>query len=125
MKTEKRNIEFTAVKIGANVNFKVDVKIKESFLTRITNLFKSEKTVTLWLTEPQASSTSNYIFNEIKKLRKTFVASTDETVFIKEKPSRAKTPSEKVVAEGPLKSAKPKRNYNRKPRKEKSVEADK
>lgn len=126
MKNEKRNIEFTSVKIGANINFKVDVKIKESFLTRLVNLFRSEKTVTMWLTESQAGSTSNYIFNEIKKLKKSFVVPSDgnETIS-KVKATRAKTPKEAVVSEGPLKSSKPKRTYNRKPRKEKTVETEK
>lgn len=128
MKNEKRNIEFTAVKIGANINFKVDVKVKESFFTRFTNLFKSEKVVTMWLSEAQAGSTSNYIFNEIKRLKKSFVVSSEETTTIsstKEKTAKPKAPKEKVVSEGPLESAKPKRHYSRKPRKEKNVETEK
>jgi len=131
MKNEKRNIEFTAIKIGANINFKVDVKVKESFLTRFINLFKSEKIVTMWLSESQAGSTSNYIFNEVKRIKKSFVVSSEDMTTIsstKEKAAKPKTlkdPREKVVSEGPLESAKPKRHYSRKPRKEKNVETEK
>lgn len=137
MKNQIRTIEFTSKRIGSSIKFKVDVRVKEGFLTRLTNLFRGERVVTTWMEEQQASSASNYLYNEIKKLKKSFVVK-DEGQTIKEDwemnlektvgPSAAekkKKTTAKVVAEGSAESSKPKRNYKRKPRKEKTVEIEK
>jgi hypothetical protein len=140
MKNQIRTIEFTSQKIGSTIKFKVDVKVKESFIQRLANLFNSERTVSVWMEESQASSASNYLYNEIKKLKKSFVVKTEpakeawetnleNAVGKVEKDEVAKPKKKKkepvVVSEGPMESSKPKRRYNRKPRKEQTVHTEK
>ena len=146
MKNQIRTIEFTSQKVGANIKFKVDVKVKESFIQRLSNLFKAERTVSVWMEENQASSASNYLYNEIKKLKKSFVVKNDATAVkedwevnlekavgktektVEDKPKKKKaakkTSETPVVAEGPMESSKPKRRYNRKPRKEQNIQSE-
>jgi len=134
MKNELRTIEFTSMKMGANIKFKVEVKIKESFLQRLANVFKPSKTVTVWMEESQASSASNYLYNEIKKLKKTFVVKNEEpkadweinvekTIGPKADTKSVKK-SAKPVLEGSSESSKPKRNYKRKPKKDQSTQSE-
>jgi membrane-associated HD superfamily phosphohydrolase len=127
--------------MGANIKFKVDVKVKESFITRLKNLFSSERVVSVWLEENQASSASNYLYNEIKKLKKSFVAKTEEAkedwevnlekaVGVKTESAKKKKPATKKaatpeVASGSMESSKPKRKYNRKPKKEQTIHTEK
>ena len=143
MKNQIRTIEFTSHVMGANIKFKVDVKVKESFIARLKNLFKSERVVSVWLEENQASSASNYLYNEIKKLKKSFVHKSEEpkqdwevnlekAVGIKSeeaKPKKKKPAAKKAeiteVVNGTMESSKPKRKYNRKPRKEQTVHTEK
>jgi hypothetical protein len=140
MKNQIRTIEFTSQRIGSNIKFKVDVKVKETFMQRLSNLFKSERTVSVWMEENQASSASNYLYNEIKKLKKSFIVKTESpkedwevnvekaTGIKSEKPVKKKTSAKetpKVISEGPMESSKPKRRYNRKPRKEQPIQTEK
>ena len=146
MKNQIRTIEFTSQRIGSNIKFKVEVKVKETFMQRLSNLFKSERTVSVWMEENQASSASNYLYNEIKKLKKSFVVKTESpkedwevnvekaTGIKSEKPKEVKKPvkkktstkeTPKVISEGPMESSKPKRRYNRKPRKEQPIQTEK
>jgi hypothetical protein len=143
MKNQIRKVEFTSQRVGATIKFKVDVQVKESFLQRLANLFKSEKTVSVWMEENQASSASNYLYNEIKKLKKSFVVkeeapkedweiNMEKTVGKVSKEAPKKAPKKKaekkeenaVVAEGTIKP-KSTRRYNRKPKKEQAIQSEK
>ena len=135
MKNQNRSIEFTSVKMGANIKFRVEVKVKESFLQRLTNIFRPTKTVSIWMEEDQASSASNYLYNEIKKLKKSFVVKKEqnledwETNLEKSIGPKVDTKSvkksNKPVLEGTSESSKPKRHYHRKPKKEQTSQSEK
>lgn len=134
MKNELRTIEFTSMKKGANIKFKVEVKIKESFLQRLVNVFKPSKTVTTWMEESQASSVSNYLYNEIKKLKKSLIVKNEEPkadweINVEKSigpkvDAKSIKKSLKPVLEGSSESSKPKRNYKRKPKKEQSSQSE-
>ena len=70
MKKQGKKIRFIGEQEGERVNFKVEIREKESLLQRILNLFFSERTVTTWMDESEASLASNYLYHEIKKNKK-------------------------------------------------------
>ena len=63
-------MEFTPVMTDGALKFKAEVMVKEGMLKRFLALFKEERTVTTWVTESQAASMSNYLYNEIKRSKK-------------------------------------------------------
>lgn len=65
-----RKMEFTPVMTDGALKFKAEVIVKEGFAKRFLALFKEERTVTTWVTESQAASMSNYLYNEIKRSKK-------------------------------------------------------
>ena len=113
MENQIKRIIFISVKNVEDglIKFKVDVKLKENLIQRIANLFRPERVHSVWMDESQASSTSNYLYNEIKKHKKQILPKEEKV----EKPT---PPPTQIIQEGkdPKIQPKPKRSYAKKPK---------
>lgn len=106
---------------GDGMKFKMIVKVKEDFFTRLSGLFTKEKEHTVWMTSVTASELSNYIYREMKPARdntKKFVKPAPRPITLtegKEKENiKTSTSPKPAVTPAPEKA---KRKYHRKPRK--------
>jgi hypothetical protein len=116
MENHIKRINFASVKNVEDglIKFKVDVKLKENLIQRITNLFRSERVCSVWMDESQASSTSNYLYNEIKKHKKQSLPKEEKVVeALVDKNLEKMVDSACQVEEA---RPKPKRRYAKKPK---------